>query len=128
MIVGLALDLGGVAQRVDALIDGENATLCLDPDETTLQDYQARARAASRSLRASDKFRSRPALTADGTSVAVCINIADPSEVETLDPASCDGIGLVRTEFLFSGRSGCRTKRANIALIGGWPNGRQASR
>ena len=31
------------------------------------------------------------------------INIADPAEVERLDPACCDGIGLVRTEFLFHG-------------------------
>src|SRR5271170_3600718 len=44
----------------------------------------------------------RPAVTADGTPIAVFVNIGDPAEVETLDPACCDGIGLVRTEFLFS--------------------------
>ena len=40
-------------------------------------------------------------MTRDGTPIAVFINVADPGEIETLDPASCDGIGLVRTEFLF---------------------------
>jgi phosphotransferase system enzyme I (PtsI) len=29
------------------------------------------------------------------------LNIADPAELNGLDPAICDGIGLVRTEFLF---------------------------
>ena len=53
-----------------------------------------------------DDFRTRPAFTADGTPIAVCVNIADPAEVDALDPASCDGIGLVRTEFLFSGKEG----------------------
>ena len=50
--------------------------------------------------------RTRPAFTADGTPIAVCINIADPAEVETLDPGICDGIGLVRMEFLFGDKSG----------------------
>jgi phosphotransferase system enzyme I (PtsI) len=31
------------------------------------------------------------------------INIAGPDELDALDPAVCDGIGLVRTEFLFHG-------------------------
>ncbi len=43
------------------------------------------------------------AATADGTAIAVLINIADPDELDGLDPAICDGIGLVRTEFLFHG-------------------------
>ena len=29
------------------------------------------------------------------------INVARPEELERIDPATCDGIGLVRTEFLF---------------------------
>jgi phosphotransferase system enzyme I (PtsI) len=45
-------------------------------------------------------------MTANGARIAVSVNIGDPSEVEALDAQSCDGIGLVRTEFLFSGKSG----------------------
>ena len=126
MIVGLALDLGGFAQRAEALIDGESATLCLDPEPATREDFAARdASRASASRSATDAFRMRPAFTADGTPIAVCVNIADPAEVETLDPACCDGIGLVRTEFLFSGKEACRTRRRNIAPIDGSPNGRR---
>jgi phosphotransferase system enzyme I (PtsI) len=106
MIVGLALDLGEVVDRSEALLDGESATLCLDPGPATREDFAARARAADRRTGGSDAFRMRPAVTADGTPIAVCLNIADPAEIERLDPASCDGIGLVRTEFLFHGRGG----------------------
>ena len=42
-------------------------------------------------------------MTADGVEVAVHINVAGPDELATLSPSICDGIGLVRTEFLFSG-------------------------
>jgi phosphoenolpyruvate-protein phosphotransferase (PTS system enzyme I) len=106
MIVGLPLDLRGVAPSVAALIDSESAMLCLDPEVATLEDYRARARAASGSSALADTFRMRPASTVDGTPISVCVNIADPAELESLDPASCDGIGLVRTEFLFSGTAG----------------------
>jgi phosphotransferase system enzyme I (PtsI) len=66
--------------------------------------------AAARAIRQSEAAQEaaaalRPARTADGVSVSVMINIAGPEDVDGLDPAICDGIGLVRTEFLFH-RSG----------------------
>ena len=45
-----------------------------------------------------------PALTSDGTAIAVYANVSDLREFESLDIAGFDGVGLVRTEFLF-GRS-----------------------
>ena len=33
--------------------------------------------------------------------VRVLVNVADPSDVDRIDIASCDGVGLMRTEFLF---------------------------
>ena len=103
MIVGLPLDLGGVAGRREAFIDGESAVLCLDPAPETREGFAVRVKAAARAADATVEFSRRPAVTADGTPIAVSVNVGDPSEIERLDPASCDGIGLVRTEFLFSG-------------------------
>jgi phosphoenolpyruvate-protein phosphotransferase (PTS system enzyme I) len=34
------------------------------------------------------------------------VNIAEPDEVDGIDPAHCDGVGLMRTEFLFHGPGG----------------------
>ena len=48
----------------------------------------------------------KPAVTADGTTIRIVLNIADPRELSDLDPAICDGIGLVRTEFLFHNQQG----------------------
>jgi phosphoenolpyruvate-protein phosphotransferase (PTS system enzyme I) len=104
MIIGLDLDLGCIGGRGEALIDGESATLYLHPTPTTRKSFAARARTSERARESAEIFRMRPALTADGTPIAVHINIADPIEIETLDPGSCDGIGLVRTEFLFHGK------------------------
>jgi phosphoenolpyruvate-protein phosphotransferase (PTS system enzyme I) len=106
MIVGLTTDLKGLDGRREAFIDGENAVLCVDPTPQTRQNFAGRIKAADRASQASAKFTTRQAATADGVKISVCLNIADPSEIKRLDPANCDGIGLVRTEFLFSGRGG----------------------
>ncbi|SDR56285.1 phosphoenolpyruvate--protein phosphotransferase [Rhizobiales bacterium GAS113] len=105
MLVGIELDLTSIGNQGEALIDGESATLCLDPAPATRQAFATRAGAARHAAEAAEKFRMRPAVTADGTAIVICLNVADPAEIEVLDPAGCDGIGLVRTEFLFHGKA-----------------------
>ena len=54
------------------------------------------------------------------------INVAAPSDVEKLDPASCDGIGLVRTEFLVA-NGALRDEERQFALyrdLVAWAAGR----
>ena len=53
----------------------------------------------------------------------VQVNIADPSDVDAIDIATCDGVGLMRTEFLF-GKTACRTRRRNTSPIARCWNGR----
>src|SRR5436305_14321168 len=52
------------------------------------------------------EFLPRPAITRDGTRIAVAINVDEPGILERIDPGHCDGIGLTRTEFLFSSPAG----------------------
>jgi phosphoenolpyruvate-protein phosphotransferase (PTS system enzyme I) len=106
MLVGINLDLGRLASGGEALIDGDSAILCLDPAPATRRSIAARLEATRRAEAAADSFRMRSAITANGVAVTVCINVADPAEIEGLDARSCDGIGLVRTEFLFHGGDG----------------------
>ncbi|TGR76727.1 phosphoenolpyruvate--protein phosphotransferase, partial [Mesorhizobium sp. M2D.F.Ca.ET.223.01.1.1] len=50
---------------------------------------------------AAKTFLPEPAVTKAGTAVRVQVNIAYPSDVDGIDIATCDGVGLMRTEFLF---------------------------
>ncbi len=127
MLVGIALDLAGVAGNGEALIDGESAVLCLDPAPSTRRAFADRLRAAARADMQADAFRLRPAATADGTPVAVSINVADPAEIEGLDPRGCDGIGLVRTEFLFHAKDELPDEEAQYRvyrLLAEWAGGK----
>jgi phosphotransferase system enzyme I (PtsI) len=103
MLVGLGA--AHVEGHRHALLDAERGELTLDPDATTRAAFECRrAELASRRM-AEAGYLDRPAVTASGERIQVMINIAGPEELQRLDPGCCDGIGLVRTEFLFHGRS-----------------------
>ncbi len=46
----------------------------------------------------------RPGVTADGTPVAVSVNIESPQDLAMFDPATTAGVGLFRTEFAYMER------------------------
>src|SRR5205085_3012779 len=63
----------------------------------------------------------------DGRRITVLLNIAAPEDLAGLDPAICDGIGLVRTEFLFEASQGLPDEEAQYAVyrrILDWAEGR----
>jgi phosphotransferase system enzyme I (PtsI) len=101
MIVGLGIDPCRLAG--EALVDATGGELVLDPAPATRAAFEARRRSHEIGAAAAASRAGEPAATADGIAVAVHINVADPDELASLSPAICDGIGLVRTEFLFAG-------------------------
>jgi phosphotransferase system enzyme I (PtsI) len=101
MIVGLGID--PVRLTGEALVDATCGELVLDPAPATRAAFEARRRSHEGAAAEAATHIEKPAVTADGSAVAVHINVAAPEELAALSPAICDGIGLVRTEFLFSG-------------------------
>lgn len=126
MLVGIDLDLAAAPLAGEALLDADGAAMWLEPGPATRAAFDQRVRAADRSAEIAE-FLHRPAKTADGTPIAILLNIADPREVDALDPATCDGIGLVRTEFLFSQRGGLPDEEAQYLAyrrLAEWAAGR----
>ncbi|WP_051340168.1 phosphoenolpyruvate--protein phosphotransferase [Azospirillum halopraeferens] len=114
MVVGV--DADGLEDGRPALLDGEAGTLVVEPDPAAAAAFAAR-RAESDGRRAREEtFLARPAVTADGERVRVLINIAGPEELAGIDPAHTDGVGLVRTEFLFDGRHHLPDEEEQLAV------------
>jgi phosphotransferase system enzyme I (PtsI) len=86
-----------------ALLDGAAGLVVVHPAPATAAAFAQRAAALADAEAAAARLLHRPAATADGTPVRVLVNLGDPAELAGLDPALCDGVGLVRTEFLFAG-------------------------
>ena len=98
MLIGLEqADLRG---HTEALIDTDNAILVVSPDGKLAVDFASRQQRAGIARAEAERYLNAPAVTASGERVQLLINVADGSELDRLDPACCDGIGLVRTELM----------------------------
>jgi phosphoenolpyruvate-protein phosphotransferase (PTS system enzyme I) len=124
MVVGVG---PGVATLDGTLVvDGEQGTIVVAPGAAALAEA-ARKRALAACTESEARARiAEPAVTRDGTRIAVMLNVAIPSDIEGIDPASCDGIGLVRTEFMVANGS-LRDVERQFALyrdLIAWASGR----
>lgn len=101
MIVGV--DIDPLESGVDAVLDGDAGALIVNPDPRLRADYDRRL--AERSLaREAASAVSGPVLTASGEPVQLMINVTGLAELRDIDSSKVDGIGLMRTEFLFQER------------------------
>ena len=124
MVVGLGpLSWNGRPPAL-ALVDGNAGMVIFDPEPETRRLFESRMAAANAARAAADAGRLGPACTADGRRIAILLNIAAPEDLVGLDPAICDGIGLVRTEFLFEASPDEDTQYAVYRRILEWAKGR----
>lgn len=102
-LVGLEADLSALATGRSAILDAPGGTLIVSPHGETLE--RARARIGAEQEEAADiaALLPRPARTAQGEAVDVLVNIDEPDRLDAIAPEHCNGVGLTRTEFLFTG-------------------------
>jgi phosphotransferase system enzyme I (PtsI) len=101
LLVGLRAGLDELTTGAPALLDAENGRLIVNPSDLTTGAFHQRKRARALQSEAEEKFRAAPAVSAAGTRITVQINVESEASLEGVTPEACDGIGLVRTEFLF---------------------------
>jgi phosphotransferase system enzyme I (PtsI) len=127
MVVGLGpLSWNGQPPAL-ALVDGDAGSVIFDPEPETRRRFEQRMAAANAELAAAEAGSLAPAYTIDGRRIAVLLNIAAPEDLAGLDPAICDGVGLVRTEFLFEASHGLPDEDTQYAIyrrILEWAHGR----
>ena len=86
------------------VIDGATGSVVLNPSQKTLTDFRRRRANHLRQQRALNRFRTVPAVTKDGVSITLQANIELPNEVDAVLDAGAEGIGLLRSEFMFMNR------------------------
>ena len=113
MIVGV--DVDRLADDADAVLDADAGLLIVDPDADLRAAYCRRLAEQSEARQLAASFKG-PAFTASGEPVRVMINVTGLAELRGLDPAEVDGIGLMRTEFLFQGREQLPTEEEQYQI------------
>jgi phosphotransferase system enzyme I (PtsI) len=103
-IVGLKDVSGQVVTGQQALLDGHNGVLVINPTDQTLYEYgQLILRQATLQQRLRDLLL-EPAVTLDGHRVQLNANIEQAADAEQVKANGADGVGLFRTEYLFLNR------------------------
>jgi phosphotransferase system enzyme I (PtsI) len=99
------------------IVDGAEGTVILDPDPETLAHYRDRRMGFLRTRRNLQRLRDVPSVTRDQVSVHLNANIELPAEVDSVLGAGAEGVGLVRSEFMFMNRDTLPTEDEQAAAL-----------
>ena len=100
-VVGLGAGLLRVAEGTPLALDGEAGTVTVDPPADLVRAAEDRQAGRAREEAEARERARQPAATRDGVAVHVAANVAAPADVAAALAAGADGVGLLRTEFLF---------------------------
>lgn len=89
---------------IDAVVDGLDGKLYLDPEESVLAELVQKKEACGRERAELEKLIGLDNVTRDGRKINVYANIGSPEDVDKVLLNDAGGIGLFRSEFLYLGR------------------------
>ncbi|HOL35787.1 MAG TPA: phosphoenolpyruvate--protein phosphotransferase, partial [bacterium] len=104
-VVGLGNILQDIVEGQDAILDGIDGYLIVDPSSTVLTEYRKRRAQFIKQRKTFFLTRKLEAQTKDGVKINLMANISLPEEATTALKYGAEGIGLFRTEFLFLNRN-----------------------
>ncbi|WP_439400805.1 phosphoenolpyruvate--protein phosphotransferase [Bradyrhizobium sp. DASA03068] len=105
--IPMVVQLGAVPEiGATALLDGEGATLELDPSVEQLRLFEKRREIHRKSRASARAILRRPTASWRGERIKLLINIQRVEDLDHADAQYADGIGLMRTEFLLAERGG----------------------
>ncbi|WP_454797689.1 phosphoenolpyruvate--protein phosphotransferase [Novosphingobium lindaniclasticum] len=100
-VVAGGADLMGLAAGATAIVDGDSGRVWLNPSEADLASARAWIAALAEKRAAEEAERGKPAETRDGHRVEIAANVNRPDQVAFALAQGGEGVGLMRTEFLF---------------------------
>lgn len=101
MVSGLPDDLLDIPGGTMLAVDGNTGKVAVTPDEQTKADCLQHIQDAELEKKELASYLNKEARTGGGTRVELMANIGTLEELDTVNAANADGIGLFRTEFLF---------------------------
>ncbi|MEN8240501.1 MAG: phosphoenolpyruvate--protein phosphotransferase [Chloroflexota bacterium] len=103
-LVSMECKLSAIQDGERAILDGTEGVLHLNPDKNTLEKAGERQHELEKTLARQLKSASVPAVTKDDLYVEVVANIGSHEDSIQANQFGADGVGLLRTEFLYLDR------------------------
>ncbi|HEX7861373.1 MAG TPA: phosphoenolpyruvate--protein phosphotransferase [Verrucomicrobiae bacterium] len=103
-VVGLKNLSTQIEAGSNALLDGYNGLLIVNPSDQTLYEY---GQIVQKQVNLREKLHdivAEPAITKDGKHIILSANIGQAADIAAVKQSGAEGVGLFRTEFLFLNR------------------------
>lgn len=104
-VVGLPNLLSRLEQGMRVSVDGDRGSVQLRPEPADVDQFLARVERRKAREKALAVHAGLPSVTTDGKAFGVMANIESMRDFDTFDVTHTDGVGLLRTEFLYMERN-----------------------
>ena len=103
-VVGVGSDVLDIPSSSLVILDGKTGEIIVDPDEALQLEFTERKR--DHDIRSSDELENAfdAAVTLDGFEIEVVANVGNVQDTQMALERGAEGIGLLRTEFLYLDR------------------------
>ena len=98
------IELADVENCEILAVDGFTGNWYIDPDAETMTVLKAKQAEAAADRAALEAYRGKESITRSGKKILLAANIGSPEDAEAAVVADCEGVGLMRSEFLYLGR------------------------
>jgi phosphocarrier protein FPr len=114
VVVGLGPRLATLAEGTPVALDGQQGVLWVAPEAATTRELELRRHAWQAARQTARVSRHQLAATRDGWRVRVLANLNSVADVASALDAGAEGVGVLRTEFLFTNRKQPPTEEEQV--------------
>jgi phosphocarrier protein FPr len=115
-VVGLPSELLQLPEHTLVAFDGETGEVWIEPVSDTLAAMEARRNAWQAAKQQALVFAHQPAMTRDQQRINVYANLSDMSETRIALNQGAEGVGLLRTEFIYLRRTTAPSEEEQSAV------------
>jgi len=116
-VVGAGAAVLAIADGTTLVADGAAGTVDVDPDPAAVAELEARRDAEAAEQAAALARAAEPGALADGRRVEVFANVGSAAEARRAVEQGAEGVGLLRTEFLFLDRATPPDEEEQVAVL-----------
>jgi phosphoenolpyruvate-protein phosphotransferase (PTS system enzyme I) len=109
-VMGAGGALSLIPSGTTLLLDGQSGTIVLDPTRDELEEAKVQVSRRHRLELQLESVVGEPAVTPAGRPITLMGNVDLPEEIEAAVRLGAQGVGLLRTEFLLTGRASLPTE------------------
>lgn len=114
-LVGAGMGVLRIPNGTMLLLDAQKGQLVIDPDDDQRDQALAQQTKLQQKNEEAKTFAFDPAITSDGHRIHVMANVGDVSESAEARDNGAEGVGLLRTEFVFMGHDKLPDRQTQIS-------------